>query len=233
MEQNLRTNWSEDLQAIYANRFSSESERKHKNDIWNILCKNYFQKFIPGNANILDLASGYCEFINNISSEGGIKYAIDVNSDIQKYANDDVNIFISDIFNIDTIFSNESIDIVFISNFLEHLDTKQDILNLLMKIHKILKKNGQIIILQPNIRYVGNAYWDFIDHKCPLTEKSLIEGGESTGFKVLKVVKKFLPYTTKSKIPKWNFLIKVYIKLMPISGYFMGKQSLVIFLKAD
>ena len=34
------------------------------------------------------------------------------------------------------------------------------------------------IVLQPNIRLVGPRYWDFIDHKVALTERSLLEAAE-------------------------------------------------------
>ncbi len=29
-----------------------------------------------------------------------------------------------------------------------------------------------MLVLQPNIRYVGGAYWDFLDHHLPLTDRT-------------------------------------------------------------
>jgi hypothetical protein len=87
--------------------------------------------------------------------------------------------------------------------------------------------------LQPNIRYTGAAYWDFIDHKIALTDRALIEAGEMCGLKVVRCIRKFLPYTTKSKFPQHPFLIWLYLKLMPVSGFFMGQQSFLILEKTD
>ena len=43
---------------------------------------------------------------------------------------------------------------------------------------RLLKPGGRVMVLQPNIRLTGPAYWDFIDHKVALTEKSLVEAAE-------------------------------------------------------
>ena len=61
------------------------------------------------------------------------------------------------------------------------------------------------MILQPNIRYAYKEYWDFFDHHTPLSDRSLVEALQMVGFKIEKVLPKFLPYTTKSKIPKILF----------------------------
>jgi hypothetical protein len=89
------------------------------------------------------------------------------------------------------------------------------------------------MILQPDIRYTGAAYWDFIDHKVALTGEALIEAGEMCGLKVACHIRKFLPYTTKSKLPQHPFLIWLYLKLMPVSGFFMGQQTFLILEKTN
>ena len=160
----------EDKQKLYANRFGElgGAELKQKNAVWFCLCHHFFQKYIEKDDNILDLAAGYCEFINNIRTDGK-KYAIDANVDILNFAGKDVNAFNGDVFNVKSMIPENSIDVIFISNFLEHLDNKAQVIELLNVLRPILKENGRIMILQPNIRYVGGAYWDFIDHKVPLT----------------------------------------------------------------
>ena len=40
-----------------------------------------------------------------------------------------------------------------------------------------------MIVLQPNIRLVGPRYWDFIDHRVALTERSLLEAAELAGLR--------------------------------------------------
>ena len=43
---------------------------------------------------------------------------------------------------------------------------------------KLLRPGGHLIVLQPNVRLVGPRYWDFIDHRVALTERSLLEAAE-------------------------------------------------------
>ena len=62
---------------------------------------------------------------------------------------------------------------------------------------KILKPGGRVMVLQPNIRLSAGRYWDFIDHKVALTERSLVEAAELAGFQTEALVTRFLPYTTK------------------------------------
>ncbi len=213
------------LSNLYKNRFK-EKELEEKYKIWKVLYHNFLYKFISETDIVLDLAAGYCEFINNISCAK--KIALDLNTDIQKFADKNVQIIISDASNIKL--ENNSVDVCFISNFFEHMPTKNAILNVLNECYRVLKINGKIIILQPNIKYVKGAYWDFFDHVLPLTDKSLKEALLLSNFSISKVIPKFLPYTTKSKIPKKLFFIKTYLNI-PFLWNFFGKQSLLIGIK--
>jgi ubiquinone/menaquinone biosynthesis C-methylase UbiE len=215
-----------ELKSIYQNRFSGDLE--NKNRIWRILCSDYFQKFIdPENDIVLDIAAGYGEFINNI--EARKKIAVDLNGDIKKYINSEVEVIISDCKNIKQQPDN-SVDKIFISNFLEHLNNTDEVLMVLRECHRILKTSGKILILQPNIYYVKEKYWFFIDHKTPITHESLVEALEIVGFNIALLKKKFLPYTTKSSVPQYDFMIKTYLRL-PILQWIFGKQTFVIGVK--
>ncbi len=220
---------SQDLEKLYSNRFDGDQTLKKRDVMWKCICKYFLQKYIPKDAKILDIASGYCEFINNI--EGSEKYAIDLNPDITNFADKSIKVIHEDILDDKTNLPINYFDIVFISNFLEHLDSKEDVKRVINKSKQYLNENGKIIILQPNIRYVKGRYWDFFDHKTPLTEKSLIECANILNLKVVKCYKRTLPYTQKSKIPMHSFLIICYCKLMPISSIFLGAQSLIILKK--
>ena len=88
------------------------------------------------------------------------------------------------------------------SNYLEHLPSGDAVIAQLDVARRLLKRGGRVLVLQPNIRLVGSAYWDFIDHKVALTEKSLVEAGELAGLETEQLVKRFLPYTTKSALPQ-------------------------------
>lgn len=189
------------------------------------MCEEYFQKFIDrDNDVVLDIAAGYCEFLNNISAKK--KIAVDLNEDIRKFAGKDVEIVISDCKNIEQL-GSDSVDKIFISNFLEHLNNTDEIIAVLGECYRILRKGGKIMILQPNIFYVKEKYWFFIDHKTPLTHKSLAEALEISGFRIIMMKNKFLPYSTKSNLPQYDFVIRIYLKI-PLLQFIFGKQTFVI-----
>jgi hypothetical protein len=95
------------------------------------------------------------------------------------------------------------------------------------QVHRVLKPGGRMIVLQPNIRFVGAAYWDFLDHKTPLTERSLAEAAETTGFEVERLIPRLLPYTTKSRLPQHPALVRAYLRV-PLAWRLLGKQTLLV-----
>jgi ubiquinone/menaquinone biosynthesis C-methylase UbiE len=216
----------EHLDKIYRRRFN-EYECEQKNKIWEVLCPNFFQQYIPEESQVLDIGAGYCEFINNIRCQK--KFAVDLNEDTPTFANADVAVTSSPSTDLGFL-PDHSMDRVFMSNFLEHLKTKQEVLGTFEEIYRVLKPGGKVISLHPNIRYLYMDYWDYFDHHVPLTDKSIAEGLEVTGFKVEVSIAKFLPFTTKSKIPKHPILVKLYL-MFPLIWKIMGKQSFVVAAK--
>jgi ubiquinone/menaquinone biosynthesis C-methylase UbiE len=210
------------LKKLYRARFDPE-EIQRKNRLWRILCSDFFQRFIPGESAVLDIGAGYCEFINNIKARS--KYAVDLNEDTRSFANPDVDVFNCSASHIDGLADN-SVDVVFMSNFLEHLKSKQEVLEVLLEMHRVCRLGGHVLILQPNIRYVNQQYWDFFDHHTPLSDRSLAEALKMTGFDIDKIYPRFLPYTTKSTLPQYDFLVKLYLRV-PILWQIMGKQTFI------
>ncbi len=208
------------LDELYQRRFGDEI--KFRGELWRILCKSFFQRYIPQDSVILDVAAGYCEFINNI--KGRYKIALDINPGIKDFADDDVKVIISSSTNMKSL-KTESVDVVFTSNFFEHL-AKEDIIKTIKEINRVLKTGGTLLALQPNIRYCYKDFWMFYDHITPLDDRSLAEVVECNGFKIIECKPKFLPYTTKNKLPKSIFLLKLYLKL-PILHSIFGKQAFI------
>lgn len=208
--------------SIYADRFDKDANKRDA--MWKILCKDYFQKFISKDDTVLDLAAGYCEFINNIDCKK--KIAVDLNAKTKVKAEKGVKVYQK----LSTDLPKEltgKVDVVFTSNFFEHLDNKNELIDTLKEVHRVLKPGGKIMVLQPNIRLVGNQYWDYVDHTLPLTDKSLSEALALSGFKQTFCKTRFLPFTANSKIPTAPFLIKMYLKF-PLAQFFMGKQTFMI-----
>ncbi len=59
--------------------------------------------------------------------------------------------------------ADDSLNVVFTSNFFEHLHTKRELRETLMQARRCLRPGGGIIALGPNIRYLPGKYWDFYD----------------------------------------------------------------------
>lgn len=203
---------------LYLNRFS-EAERKSRKTIWKILCRDFFQKFISESDTVVDMGAGFCEFINFIKA--GRKIAVDELT-VAQFADSGVEVFSE----IEELQDNTA-DIVFMSNFLEHLPSIDEAISKLSRVGKVLKNKGKLIIMGPNIRFVSGGYWIFIDHRIPLTDLSLVELLKALDYKLIKAIPKFLPFTTKSKYPQWGWLVKVYLK-MPILWKIFGRQYLII-----
>jgi SAM-dependent methyltransferase len=120
-----------------------------------------------------------------------------------------------------------SLDVVFSSNFFEHLREKGDLRRTLNQVHPCRKPGGRLICMGPNIKYLPGKYWDFWDHYLPLTEQSLGEVLELVGFEVESCIARFVPYQMVRRKPAPLLLVRLYLKL-PWTWHFFGQQFLVI-----
>lgn len=212
---------SQDLQKGYAMRFSPLAD--YRSAVWQILVDDYFQRRIGQDKDILDLGCGWGEFINKI--QGRRKWAMDLNPDSADRVGTDVRFLQQDCSKSWQVPDN-SLDIVFTSNFFEHLPSKQCLLDTLRQAWRCLRPGGRIIAMGPNIRHVGDAYWDFFDHYIELSDQSLAEGFRMADFEVESSIPRFLPYTmAKSRRPPLQ-AVRLYIR-MPICWRFFGQQFLV------
>jgi ubiquinone/menaquinone biosynthesis C-methylase UbiE len=210
-----------DLEAIYQRRF--DPDLPFRQEMWRVLCRYFFQKYVPVHSSVLEIGAGYCEFINNIDAQ--TKIAIDLNPSMPRFANPDVTPIITSSTDLSAIEAN-SIDVVFTSNFFEHL-TRSDISHTIREVARVLKRDGRFLILQPNFRFCYRDYWMFFDHITALDDRSLAEVLETNGFQVVSIIAQFLPYTTKGRLPNSIFLLKLYLRL-PIVWRIFGAQAFVI-----
>ena len=125
-----------------------------------------------------------------------------------------------------------SVDVVFSSNFFEHLQSKQDFALCLAEAYRVLRPGGLLIALGPNIRFCFDEYWDFVDHHLPLSDRSMMEALEITGFQKELLLPRFLPFTMSIRIPHWALLVRMYLGF-PLAQKLWGKQFLVIARKPE
>jgi SAM-dependent methyltransferase len=212
-----------ELQSIYERRFTAANARYRK-QLWETLCASYFQSLVPRDGTVLDLGCGYGEFINSISCAK--KHAMDLNPKAAEFLAPEVAFHHNDCTQTWPV-PEKSLDVVFTSNFFEHLPDKRALKLTLLEAHRRLKPGGKLIALGPNIRFVGGAYWDFWDHFLCLTDRSLGEALENNGFRIVRSLPRFLPYTTVNQ-PQYPMLfVRAYLAI-PLASWLLGKQFLVV-----
>ena len=211
-----------DLTKIYRHRFSDD-DKAEMQAVWKVLVADFFQKWVKPEDAVLDVGAGLCLFINQIHAQR--KVAVDANPAVAGHCGNDVEFINID--NLQNANLGGKFDVVFMSNFLEHLASADDVLSFLSDVNRHLAPEGRLIILQPNFALVGAAYFDFIDHKTILTDKSLVEALRLTGYEPIYVKRRFLPYTSKSRLPKAAWLVRLYLYLPP-AQFLFGQQSLII-----
>ena len=218
---------SNQLAELYKIRFS-EDELFRKDEIWQVICADYLQQYINKSDTVVDIACGYGEFINNIQAKR--KVAFDLNPDAKKFLNSGVEFYQCAATKISTVLYGDT-DVIFTSNFLEHLPDKGTLDKFLDEVMLSLKLGGKYIILGPNLRYLPGKYWDYYDHHLGLTHLSLCEALQLKGFDIKKCVAKFLPYSTQGALPTHPLLVKLYLK-MPIIWPILGKQFFIVAQKS-
>jgi len=207
---------------VYSRRFAGIEQRRA--EVWQTLARHYFNRWVKPTDAVVDVGAGYCEFINHISAAH--KYALDSNPATTHKAAPGVTV-LSQAATQPWSMPAESVDVVFSSNFFEHLPTKEDFAQCLAEAYRVLRPQGLLIALGPNIRFCYDVYWDFVDHHLPLSDRSMVEALEIAGFHMERVRPRFLPFTMSDRVPRRPFLVRLYL-MFPLAQRLWGKQFLVI-----
>ena len=213
---------SDSISKIYQLRFSGQEE--YRNAIWQILVKDFFSKWIKKDSVILDLGCGYGEFINNVLDCE--RHAMDFNPDTRDSLEKNVTFHEQDCSQAWPL-KSDTIDLIFTSNFFEHLPNKESLDKTVAHIKTALKPGGLLIALGPNISVLKGRYWDFWDHHVALSDQSLGELLEVHGLSIEKSISRFLPYNMVRVRKRPLFLVSLYLKC-PLLWKFFGKQFLIV-----
>jgi len=217
-----------EVQRIYRRRFS-EPEKLAKAGVWNVLVSRFFQKWVRPGDTVLDLGCGYGEFLNFVQAARLI--GVDLNPDSPAHLRSGIEFVQGDVTNLKFL-PDASVDFVFTSNLMEHLPGKRDVEQLCREARRVLKVGGHFAMMGPNLRVIPGTYWDFWDHVVPITDRSMTECLENLEFEVVDCYPKFLPYTTRSALPKAPWLVRLYLA-MPLAWHVMGGQFLIRARKPD
>lgn len=212
---------SEELRALYAGRFGTEGEQR--SELWEVLVSDFFQRWVPESSTVVDVAAGHCEFINNVKAARRI--AVDLNPDVKVRAATGVEAIECRSDQMTKI-EDATVDRVFISNFFEHVP-RDVIVSTLVEVRRILRADGRLLVLQPNVRYCAKDYWMFFDHITPVDDRALAEAFALAGFEVETCYPRFLPYTTKSRLPQTRTLVRAYLRL-PLAWKVLGAQAFMV-----
>ena len=211
-----------ELARVYARRFAPMQAYRQK--VWGVLVSDFFQSLVPETGAILDLGCGYGEFINQVKAAR--KFGMDLNPGSREHIAPEVQLIQQDCSSPWPLRDSE-LDVVFTSNFFEHLPDKLTLGRTLEEIFRCLKPGGRLIAMGPNIRFTGGRYWDFWDHYLPLTEASLSEGLCAREFKIDQCHPRFLPYTMAKGLRYPLVLLRIYLRV-PLLWRWLGEQFLVI-----
>ena len=215
----------EQLAAQYRRRF--EGDRARRMAVWRVLVDAWFSRYLDDVDSVLDLGCGWGWFVNQVDVP--TRYGIDLNPEAGRYLDAGVKL-LSQPASDPWPLSDASLDLVFTSNFLEHLASREDVTATLEESFRCLRPGGRLVCLGPNIRYARGAYWDFFDHMIPLTERSLVEALELAGFRPERVIARFLPYAMARRRMPHDVLLRAYLRFRP-AWRLLGKQFLVVVRK--
>lgn len=205
--------------AYHQTRLPYDEKRR---TLWSALWKFHFSKYIAQSDCVLELGSGYADFINNVRARRRI--ALDSWPGFLDHIAKEVEGHVVDVTDLSFV-EPDSVDFAFASNVFEHL-SKDALSMVLGQLRQKLTRRGRLAILQPNYRYAFKEYFDDYTHVAVYSDESLCDFLAAHGYEVLERYPRFMPLTIKNrKMIVSESLIRLYLSL-PVKP--LGKQMLIV-----
>jgi hypothetical protein len=204
-------------EGYHASRLTQDARR---NVLWSALWRYYFRRRIAPGDCVLDLGTGYGEFINNVVAAR--RLAVDTWTQLPDNVAPGVEAHVGPADDLGWI-ADGAVDFAFASNLFEHL-SQEAFAATLAALRPKLSARGSLTILQPNYRYAFREYFDDYTHIAVYSHISLADFLTAQGWEVLEVRPRFLPLTIKSRLPVSPLLIAAYLA-SPVRP--LGKQMLI------
>lgn len=203
----------------YDTRYAHDPRRQA---VWRHVTR-HLQRWLPDNADVLELGAGYCDFSNNVVARSRV--AMDLRPEFAAFAATDVRAEVGDCRDLSR-FADASFDAVFASNLLEHLDLAANE-ELLAHVRRVLRPHGRLVLVQPNYRLRPREYFDDYTHVMVFSDRSLADFLTAQGMRVEHVRARFLPFTMKSRLSFGHILVPLYLRLpyRPMAGQMLVVAS--------
>ncbi|HTA94751.1 MAG TPA: class I SAM-dependent methyltransferase [Verrucomicrobiae bacterium] len=201
----------------HSTRFTPDPRRRV---LWQTLVDCEFQKKIPPDGTVLELGAGYGDFINCVKARRRI--AVDVWPGMLHHLDTGVEGLVTSITQLDGVADN-SVDYVFSSNCFEHV-SQSDLVKCLAQLRQKMKPGAMLTIVQPNFKYCAREYFEDYTHVSIYTDKGLSNLLAANGFKIVRCVPRFMPFTIKGSLPVHPLLIRLYL-MSPFKP--LAKQMLI------
>jgi SAM-dependent methyltransferase len=218
-----------ELSGMYRERFPT-ALRERRLALWRTLHRGWFSKFVGAQDRVLEIAPGYCEFLNALDPKQE-RVGVDLNKDTASFAAPGITIHNTSAEKLAEVLPAGHFDVAFTSNFFEHCHNRDQILQIMRATRQVLRPGGRFLILGPNFRYCAGNYFDYFDHHLPLTDQSIQEALVLAGFEIERCWARLLPFTMRGKLPSWPWLVALYMKLPPLWRLF-GAQFFVVARRA-
>ena len=217
-----------DLDALYDARFSDE-ERRRKDAVWAVLCADFFQKYVRDTDTVMDIGAGLGEFLRHIRC--GVRIAVDVSPMRGRALPAGTVEVIAPSHRLGDGVAAGTVDVVFCSNFFEHLPDKATFLATLHAIRTALKPGGRLLVLQPNIRALGGQYLGFRGSSPAAHGSNACRSQPDVRLRGRRDSPAVPALHDPERLPQAPWLVRIYLRFRP-AWWLLGGQAWLVARKS-